>query len=213
MQAYYELHAGGGPRQVRARRVFGAVANFGTPLSQDPVIFMKPPEAVITEGDAIRVPPKETALFEGELVVAIGHDGRNISTANAMRYVAGYGAGLDMTLERFRTNREEGVPWAMAKGFDTSACVSSFVAASDVADYRQLSVELFHNGEQKQQGSLNDLVTPLPELISWISRFVALVPGDLIFTGTPPGAAPVEPEDEIMVRIPGLTEATFKVGW
>ncbi|MDZ7727790.1 MAG: fumarylacetoacetate hydrolase family protein [Dehalococcoidia bacterium] len=213
MQAYYELHAGSGPRQVRARRVFGAVANMGTALSKDPVIFMKPPEAVITEGENIRVPPGETALFEGELVVAIGHDGRNISPQNAMRYVAGYGAGLDMTLERFRTNREEGVPWALAKGFDTSACVSNFIAAAEVPDYRKLTVELEHNGELKQQGSLADLITPIPELIAWISRFIALVPGDLIFVGTPPGAAPVEPEDRLTVRVPGVAEATFNVGW
>jgi 2-keto-4-pentenoate hydratase/2-oxohepta-3-ene-1,7-dioic acid hydratase in catechol pathway len=193
------------------RRIFGAVANYGTPLSDEPVIFLKPTEAIIWDGGKIRIPRGETALFEGELVAAIGRDGRNISPENALSYVAAYGVGLDMTLERFKKNREEGLPWAMAKGFDTSAGLSSFVHASKVADYRQLTVELSHNGETKQSGSLSDLITPLPELISFISRFITVQPGDLIYTGTPPGAAPVASGDTLTVRSPGLAEATFTV--
>jgi 2-keto-4-pentenoate hydratase/2-oxohepta-3-ene-1,7-dioic acid hydratase in catechol pathway len=211
MKGYYRLVSDGGERHVRVRRIFGAVANFGNPLSDEPVIFLKPPEAIIWEGEAIRVPAGETALFEGELVVAIGKDGRTISPENAMSYVAAYGAGLDMTLERFRKNREQGLPWAMAKGFDTSACLSAFVPSSRVPDYQHLSVELLHNGEQRQSASLADLITPVPALIAFISRFMALEPGDLIFTGTPPGAAPVDSGDTVTVRVPTIAEATFPV--
>ncbi len=211
MQGYYRLDTGGGDQNVRVRRIFGAVAQFGTPLSDDPVIFLKPPEAITWEGEPIRVPAGETALFEGEVVAAIGREGREIDAAHALDHVSAYGVGLDMTLERFRKNREEGVPWAMAKGFDTSACLSRFVPAEQVVDYRQLSVELYHNGEQKQLGNLDDLVTPLPELIAFISRFIALEPGDLIFTGTPPTPGPVASGDTLLVRSPGLAEATFTV--
>lgn len=211
MQGYYRLTAQNSTREVRARRIFGAVANYGTPLSDEPVIFMKPPESIIWNGERIRVPRGETALFEGELVVAIGKAGRYITAENAMAYVGAYGAGLDMTLERFRKNREEGLPWMLAKGFDTSACISDFVSSADVPDYTKLTVELLHNGEQKQSGSLADLVTPLPQLIAFISRFIELLPGDLIFTGTPPGAAPVSPGDELTVRVPNVAEATFPV--
>ncbi len=211
MQGHYRLEADGKSERVPVRRIFGAVANFGTPFSDEPVIFLKPPEAIIWEGEEIRVPEGETALFEGELVAAIGRGGRAIPEHVAMEHVSAYGVGLDMTLERFRKNREQGLPWAMAKGFDTSACLSSFVPASKVGDHRQLTVELYHNGEQKQSGRLADLITPLPGLIAFISRFIALEQGDLIFTGTPPGAAPVASGDELRVRAEGLAEATFTV--
>lgn len=211
MQGYYRLGAQNSTRDVRVRRVFGAVANYGTPLSDEPVIFLKPAESIIWAGEQVRIPRGETAIFEGELVVAIGKAGRYITTENAMAYVAAYGAGLDMTLERFRKNREEGVPWMLAKGFDTSTCLSDFASAADVKDYTSLSVELLHNGEQKQSGSLADLVTPVQGLISFISRFMELLPGDLIFTGTPAGAAAVEPGDELTVRVPGVAEATFSI--
>lgn len=213
MQGYYNIGAGttGNGRNVRVRRIFGAVANFGTPLADEPVIFTKPPEAIVWEGERIRVPRGETALFEGEVVAAIGRPGRYIDAGNALSYVSAYGVGLDMTLERFKKNREQGLPWAMAKGFDTSAPLSDFVPASSVPDYRRLDIELLHNGEQKQAGTLADMVTPLPALIAFISRFVALEPGDLIFLGTPPGAAPVEPGDSLTVRSPGLAEATFTI--
>lgn len=211
MQGYYRLTAQNSTRDVRVRRIFGAVANYGTPLSDEPVIFMKPAESIIWEGERIRVPRGETSLFEGELVAAISKAGRYITTENAMTYVGAYGAGLDMTLERFRKNREQGVPWLLAKGFDTSACLSDFVSSADVPDYTRLTVELLQNGEQKQSGSLADLITPLPALISFISRFLELLPGDLIFTGTPPGAAPVAPGDELTVRVAGVAEASFTV--
>lgn len=211
MQGYYLLNGTSGQRHIRVRRIFGAVANFGTPLADEPVIFLKPPEAIVWDGGKIRVPASETALFEGELVAAIGRDGRNISAVNALDYVAAYGVGLDMTLERFKQNRERGLPWALAKGFDTSAGISTFVSARQVPDYRKLTVELHHNGELKQSGSLADLITPLPDLIAFISRFIALEPGDLIYTGTPPGAAPVASGDTLHVRSPGLAQASFTV--
>lgn len=211
MQGYYELGSGSATRHVRVRRIFGAVANYGTPLSDEPVIFTKPPEAIIWEGESIRVPMGETALFEGEIVAAIAKGGRLISAENALSYVASYGVGLDMTLERFRKNREEGLPWALAKGFDTSAALSKFVAASEVQAPGQLDIELRHNGEVKQRGNLGELITPLPKLIAFISRFIALEPGDLIFTGTPAGAAPVASGDTLTVSSSGIGEATFRV--
>ncbi|MBI5948274.1 MAG: fumarylacetoacetate hydrolase family protein [Chloroflexi bacterium] len=209
MQGYYRLR---GRRDATAvPRVFGAVANYGTPLSDEPIIFLKPASSIVQDGGVIRVPSGEQALFEGEVVVALGRGGRDVPAAEAMALVAGYGAGLDMTLARFRKNREQGLPWAMAKGFDTSTCLSEFVPAAGVPRPEALVVELEVNGEQRQRGCVADLITPIPGLIAWISRFITLEPGDLIFTGTPAGADAVAPGDRLRVRLPGLVEASFAV--
>ncbi len=209
MKGYYRLRGRRDP--VAVSRVFGAVANYGAPLSDEPIIFLKPPTSIIHDGGAIRVPAGEQALFEGEVVVALGRGGRDIPATDAMALVAGYGAGLDMTLARFRKNREQGLPWAMAKGFDTSTCLSEFVPAAAVPLPGALTVELEVNGVQRQRGSLGDLITPIPGLIAWISRFMKLEAGDLIFTGTPAGADLVAPGDRLTVRLPGLVEASFTV--
>ena len=209
MKGYYRLRGRRDP--VAVPRIFGAVANYGAPLSDEPIIFLKPPSSIIQDGGAIRVPAGEQALFEGEIVVAVGRGGRDVAVADAMALVGGYGAGLDMTLARFRKNREEGLPWAMAKGFDTSTCLSEFVPAAMASAHGVLTVELDMNGVQRQRGGVGELITPIPALIAWISRFIELEAGDLIFTGTPAGADIVAPGDRLTVRLPGLVEAAFTV--
>lgn len=213
MQGYYRQVSSAGNREVRVRRIFGVAFAYGAAQAAEPIVFLKPAEAIIWQDEKIRIPRGEVGLFEGELVVAIGKEGRYISPENAMNYVAALGAGLDMTLARFQDDRANGRPWAMAKGFDTSACLSDFVALAAAPALGTLSVELDVNGERRQQASISDLVTPVPALISWISRFVTLLPGDLIFTGTPPGSAPVASGDRITVRVPGVAEASFEVAF
>lgn len=212
MQGYYRLVSEkNGTREVRVRRIFGVAFAYGTAQSPEPIVFLKPAEAIIWTDDKIRIPRGEVCLFEGELVIGIGREGRYIAAENALNYVASVGAGLDMTLARFQDDRANGRPWAVAKGFDTSACLSDFVPITEAPALDSLSVELDVNGERRQQAAITGLVTPIPNLVAWLSRFMTLLPGDLIFTGTPPGSAPVEAGDRLTVRVPGVAEATFEV--
>lgn len=213
MQGYYRLVSRkNGVREVRVRRICGVAYAYGAARFKEPVVFLKPAESIIWADEKIRVPRGEICLFEGELVVAIGREARHVSHENALNYVASLGAGLDLTLDRDQHHPDSRL-WAVAKGFDTSACLSDFVPIGEAPPIETLSVELDLNGKRRQQAAITGLVTPIPELIAWLSRFMTLLPGDLIFTGTPPGAAPVESGDRLTVRVPGVAEATFEVGF
>lgn len=213
MQGYYRLVSPkNGAREVRVRRIFGVAYAYGTARFAEPVVFFKTAEAVIWSDEKIRIPRGEVCLFEGELVIGIGREGRYIAPENALNYIASVGAGIDLTLLRNQDDHPDSRLWAVAKGFDTSACLSDFVPIGEAPKLETLSVELEVNGERRQQAPITDLVTSIPNLVAWLSRFMTLMPGDLIFTGTPPGAAPFEGGDRLTVRVPGVAEATFEVG-
>ena len=162
-----------------------------------PIFFLKPSTALLPDGGSIRVPSiSNECHHEVELTVLIGNEGKNIPERDALRYVAGYGVGLDMTLRDLQAEaKKQGLPWAAAKGFDTSAPVSAFVPASRIDDPHRLSVELRINGTLRQRGNTADLIFSIPKLIASLSQLMTLEPGDLLFTGTPEGVGPVAAGD------------------
>lgn len=163
----------------------------------DPVFFLKPRTALIHDGGSIEIPSiSKDVHHEVEMTVLIGKGGRNIPESYARLHVAGFGVGLDMTLRDVQADaKKRGLPWTLAKGFDTSAPVSTFVPAAQVPDVSALEVELKVNGHVRQHGSLRDLLFPVERLIAYLSRFISLEEGDVIFTGTPEGVAHVAPGD------------------
>ncbi len=160
---------------------------------KSPVFFLKPPTAIVYDKGEVVLPSMSNDVHhEVELTVLLGKDGKNIAREKAREHIAGYGVGLDMTLRDVQdAAKKKGLPWTLAKGFDTSAPLSEFVPASRVPDPSSLSLQLTVNGTVRQQSGTNDLIFPVEQLISSISQFITLEAGDVIFTGTPQGVSRV----------------------
>ncbi len=175
-------------------------AELGNEVPSEPLIFLKPPTAVIGP-DAPVVYPAISARVdhEGELAVVIGRRCRNVSEADALRYVFGYTVANDVTA---RDLQQKDGQWSRAKGFDTFAPVGPWVDTT--FDPTNRSVRCLVNGEVRQQSTTALMVYSIPRIIAHVARFMTLAPGDLILTGTPSGIGPVQPGDVMTVEIEGL---------
>ena len=177
----------------------------GNPHRDPPFFFTKFPQALVSGGGALPYPPKSTNYhYEGELVIAIGKAGAAVSVAEAPSLVWGYAVGLDMTRRDLQTvARDKGYPWDTSKNFAFSAPLAAIrpVAKGHVVEG---AIELTVNGETKQRGDITDMIWNPNEIISQLSAFEKLYPGDLIFTGTPAGVGAVTVGDVLRVTIEGL---------
>jgi 2-keto-4-pentenoate hydratase/2-oxohepta-3-ene-1,7-dioic acid hydratase in catechol pathway len=164
-----------------------------------PVFFLKPSTAIVRSGGEIVLPAISNDVHhEVELTVLIGKDGSTIPQSTAAGHIAGYGIGLDMTLRDVQEDaKKKGLPWTLAKGFDTSAPVSDFVPAHDVVNAGSFVVHLAVNGSVRQHAGTGDMIFPVDKLIAYVSQFVTLERGDVIFTGTPHGVARVQSGDHL----------------
>lgn len=175
----------------------------GNELPTAPILFMKPASSVIGDGEAVRIPSySQDCHFEVELAILIGKRCRAVSADCAMEYVAGYGVAIDMTLRDVQSRqKEKGLPWEIAKGFDTSCPLSDFVPASKIADPHNLRLTLAVNGEKRQDGTTSDMIHRVPGMLAYISAIFTLEPGDVILTGTPAGVGPVRAGDVMVAEI------------
>jgi 5-carboxymethyl-2-hydroxymuconate isomerase len=173
------------------------IVEMGNRPDTPPVLFTKPATAIVHDGGVVRIPAGVGEVHhEVELVVVIGKRGRSIREEEAPEHVLGYAVGLDMTLREVQAEaKRKGEPWALAKGFDTSAPVSTVAPAEEVGDGAGLELALDVNGERRQAGSTSQMLVPVAALVAVASRWVTLEPGDLLFTGTPAGVGPVSPGD------------------
>ena len=164
-----------------------------------PVFFFKPPSAIIYGGGQIVLPEISNDVHhEVEMTILIGEKGTNIHRSAALKHIAGYGIGLDMTMRDVQLEaKKKGLPWALAKGFDTSAPVSEFIPSETVGDPSLLNVQLFVNGKLRQSSSTRKFVFAVDKIISYISQFITFEPGDIIFTGTPEGVSRVDHGDKL----------------
>jgi 5-carboxymethyl-2-hydroxymuconate isomerase len=183
----------------------------GNPTPDAPVIFIKPASSVIGEGEAIVIPPySHDCHHEAELALLIGRKGKDIPVDQAMEAIAGYGVGIDLTLRDVQSElKKKGLPWEIAKGFDTSCPLSAFVEASGVADPQNLQIRMTVNGEVRQDGNTSMMIHRIPSIISYMSGRFTLEPGDVILTGTPAGVSRIVSGDRLMAEIPGV--ATLRV--
>ncbi len=164
-----------------------------------PVVFLKPPTALLSTGSTVILPPFSRELHhEVELVVMIGRGGKDISRSDAAAHIAGYAVGLDMTLRDVQAAaKAKGLPWSVAKGFDTSAPVSPFVPAGDIEDPHNLMLSLQVNGSLRQRANTSAMTFRIDRIIEYLSSVFTLEEGDLIFTGTPDGVGRVVPGDRL----------------
>ena len=175
-------------------------AEMGSDVPAEPLIFLKPPNAVIGPGQPIRLPEASARVdYEGELAVVIGRRARHVPREEAWRYVLGYTCANDVTARDLQRKDEQ---WTRAKGFDTFCPLGPWVVTD--LDPRRLTVETRVNGEVRQRGNTADLVFDVPHLVAYISGVMTLEPGDVILTGTPAGVGPLQAGDVVEVEIEGI---------
>jgi 2-keto-4-pentenoate hydratase/2-oxohepta-3-ene-1,7-dioic acid hydratase in catechol pathway len=172
----------------------------GNEVPKVPLIFLKPPSSIISNGETILLPPQSAQVeHEGELVVVIGKRGRYITAENARKHILGYTIGNDVTARDLQNSDGQ---WTRAKGFDTFCVFGPWIDTEfDPAD-AILSCRV--NGQMRQMASTRDIVFNVPTLVAYISSVMTLEAGDLIFTGTPAGVGELKNGDEVVVEIEGL---------
>jgi len=201
-------------QRFAVRRIFCVGQNYlahvlemGGDPGQSPVFFTKPADAVVDSGGSVPYPmATENLHHEAELVVAIGVGGVSIDEAEALAHVWGYATGIDLTRRDLQTAaKNAGMPWDMAKGFDNSAPCGALHPATDIGHPVAGRIALAVNGETRQNSDISDMIWSVPAIIAALSGFVALAPGDLIYTGTPSGVGPLVSGDRIEVEIDQLS--------
>ena len=177
------------------------VAEMGSARAAEPVLFIKPRTALAPLAGEIAIPVDRGAChFETELALLIGAPLRDCTPSAAMAAIAGVGIALDLTLRDLqKTLKQAGHPWERAKGFDSACPVSEFLAPAHVGDLQKLEFRLYQNGVLRQHGHASAMLTPVPELLCYMSRWFTLEPGDIVLTGTPEGVGPLASGDELEV--------------
>lgn len=184
-----------------------------SPVPEAPIVFLKPATAVIGNGEAIVIPPfSHDVHHEVEMVVLIGREGKDIPASSAFDYVAGYGIGLDMTLRDIQADaKKKGLPWSVAKGFDTSAPVSTIVEKELVRDPHNLDITLKVNGKTRQKSNTRNMIFSVDHVVSYLSSIFTLEAGDLVFMGTPEGVGQVREGDTLEAELAGVSSLRVTV--
>lgn len=163
----------------------------------EPVVFMKPDSAVLLKQHPFVIPEfSEEVFYEIEVVVKINKVGKYISKEFASKYYDEISVGIDFTaVDLLSEQKNNGLPWEIAKAFDGSAVIGEFVSKNEFVSVNNLTFELTNNAKTVQLGNTNNMLFTIDEIISYVSEFFTLKIGDIIFTGTPAGAAKVSPND------------------
>jgi 2-keto-4-pentenoate hydratase/2-oxohepta-3-ene-1,7-dioic acid hydratase in catechol pathway len=172
----------------------------GRPLPKEPLFWLKATTSLIPDGGKIGIPFRAHRTdYEAELAIVIGRKIRNVSPTQAPRYIFGYTTAQDIS-DRTIQNAES--QWARCKSFDTFTPLGPFVETK--IDPNELTIQLFQNGQLRQNSNTRQLIFKPAELVSFISTNMTLLPGDVILTGTPGGIGPIQSGDKLEVRIQGL---------
>jgi acylpyruvate hydrolase len=178
-----------------------------------PVFFMKPDSALLINNRPFFYPDFSSMVhYELEVVVRIDRLGRSIEEKFASRYFSEIGLGVDFTARDLQNEmKQKGLPWEIAKAFDYSAPISQFLSVSKFRDIHDLSFRLDLNGKTVQEGSTALMIFTFEKIIAYVSRFMTLKTGDLIFTGTPAGVGPVAVNDRLEAYLEGDKLMDFTV--
>lgn len=210
----------GSEAQFPVRRVYCIGRNYAAhaiemghdPDREPPFFFQKNPDNLNPSGEFPYPPKTSDVHHEVEMAVALKSGGRNIALDDALDHVFGYGLALDMTRRDLQGEAKKlGRPWEIGKAFEQSAPVGPLHPVSEVGHPDSGHVELRINGEVRQEGDLNQMIWKVPEMISYLSEYFELAPGDVILSGTPSGVGPVEKGDVIDISIESLGSMTVKV--
>lgn len=183
------------------------------PVPEKPVFFMKPDSALLLKNRAFFIPEFSNDVHhEIELVVKINKLGKHIEKQFAHRYYDEIGLGIDFTARDIQKEcKQKGLPWEIAKAFDHSAVLGEFKMVNELPDLTNLNFELTKNGEVVQSGNSGNMIFQIDDIIAYISQFVTLKIGDLIYTGTPSGVGSVAIDDRLVGKLEGETMFDFQV--
>ena len=186
---------------------------FGNKVPEKPIFFYKPDTSIITRNRPFFYPDFSGDIqYETEIVLKISRLGKHIEERFAHRYYNELTIGIDLTARDLQKKcKKNGHPWEIAKGFDGSAPLGNFVSKTDFPDIYNLNFSLTKNDEVVQKGNTEDLIFNFEQLISYISQFITLKIGDLIFTGTPAGVGPVAINDRLTGAIEDQTLIDFHI--
>lgn len=176
-------------------------------IPEEPVLFLKPPTALLAHDGEIRMIPGSRTDFEAELCMVIGAEARRVSEADALAYVLGYTCGNDVSNRGFAGQSGQ---WTRGKGYDTF-CPTGPVIETDL-DPNHLRIQSRLNGEVRQNTTVDTMIFKPAFLISFISNVMTLLPGDVVMTGTPEGVGPMKPGDVIEVELEGIGTLRNTVG-
>jgi 2-keto-4-pentenoate hydratase/2-oxohepta-3-ene-1,7-dioic acid hydratase in catechol pathway len=167
------------------------------PVPKKPVFFMKPDTALLQKHNPFFYPEFSKDIhYETELVLKISKNGRHIDERFAHKYYEEIGIGIDFTARDVQAEcKKKGLPWEIAKAFDQSAPLGSFVSKNTFTHLNDINFSLHINGETRQSGNSRDMIFSFDQIISYVSQFITLKIGDLIFTGTPEGVGPAAIND------------------
>ena len=169
-------------------------------LPKEPLIWIKATTSLIPDGAKIEVPyPAHRTDFEAELAIVIGRKIRNVTAASAARYIFGFTASQDISDRTIQNSESQ---WCRAKSFDTFTPLGPYVETK--IDPTDLTIQLFQNGQLRQNSHTRQMIFNCYDLVSFISANITLLPGDVILTGTPAGVGPIQSGDRLEVRISGL---------
>ena len=179
----------------------------GNEVPKVPLIFLKPPSSIISNGETILLPPQSAQIeHEAELVIVIGKRGRHVTAENAKKIILGYTIGNDVTARDLQKSDGQ---WTRAKGFDTFCPFGPWIDTD--FDPSDAVITCRVNGQMRQMASTRDMVFNVGVLIAYITSIMTLEPGDLIFTGTPAGVGALKDGDEVSVEIEGRGISKNKV--
>jgi 2-keto-4-pentenoate hydratase/2-oxohepta-3-ene-1,7-dioic acid hydratase in catechol pathway len=175
-------------------------AELGMKVPSEPVLFLKPPTAINGPGAKVNKPERVSSVdYEAELAVVIGRRTHRVAAKDADHHILGFMCGNDITARELQV---EGGQWTAAKAWDGFCPVGPWID-TDV-DPSDLAIEAVVNGEVRQSARTSDMIFGVPELVSYVSEMMTLLPGDVIMTGTPPGVGPMTPGDRVEIRIEGI---------
>lgn len=182
------------------------------PEAAEPIVFMKPATSLVPEGEPLILPRGQGNVHhEMELVVALKREGHDVAAADAPRYVGGVTLGIDLTLRDLQSRlKRAGEPWELSKSFDGSAALGRLLNwDANARDLQAIEMRCTVNGALRQRGNTRDMLFPVAQIIAFLSRHWRLLPGDLIYTGTPAGVGPLAPGDRIEIESPQIG----RFGW
>jgi acylpyruvate hydrolase len=183
------------------------------PLPSSPVIFLKPDTAVLKDNKPFYIPDFSSDIhYELEVVLKVCKEGKHIQEKFASSYYDEVGLGIDFTARDIQSiHKEKGLPWELAKAFDNSAAISNFVPKATITDLYDLQFELQINKETRQNGNTKNILFSFEKIIAFVSQYITLKKGDLIFTGTPEGVGQVNPGDKLEAWLEGQQLLNFDI--
>ncbi|AEK73301.1 2-hydroxyhepta-2,4-diene-1,7-dioate isomerase [Thermococcus sp. 4557] len=206
--------------EIRPSKIVALAKNYAehakemeSDVPERPVFFLKPPSALIGPGEPIILPRMSKRVdHEVELAVIIGKRARRVPAEKAMDHVLGYTILLDITARDLQWEaKRKGLPWTVAKGFDTFAPVGPRIVDRRELKIDDLEIGLKVNGQLRQLGRTSEMMFKIPEIIEYVSSIMTLEPGDIIATGTPAGVGPLRHGDRVEAWIEGIGRVEFDV--